>query len=287
MSEIASSRWQKAHVAKGTVIAFIECRYQKFLFGNDLSEWLSKHAAALGYGFEIFRREEFSSSAKLQRVLRNRGITDIILGPAFQKFLTVELDWEKFICVRLTSGIFRHPPFHTVVRDHFNAVVLAWQKAVSHGYRRIGIVLVDHPIPLIDDLLRISAARACQMELFPHLPVIPPLRAAALPEPVHGKDFVAWVKREKPDVIIGFTGFEYYLFRDEFGHATPYISLHRDTCKEFSGIADISEGGAREAINLLHFCRRTHQWGIPEQRIDHTIEPIWHEGNSLPQKEAV
>jgi hypothetical protein len=50
-----------------------------------------------------------------------------------------------------------------------------------------------------------------------------------------------------------------------------------------SGISESNSQCAREAINLLHFSRRTYQWGIPRQRIDHVVEPIWVEGLTLPQ----
>jgi LacI family transcriptional regulator len=281
LSELAASRWQGRKIKGGEVIAYIDRIRRDAKIGTNISAPLQKQTSLLGYQLEVFHREDFASSSKLQRVLRNRGITDIILGAVYEKSLTVELDWSKFICVQLFSGFFQLP-FHSVARDHFNAVVLAWTKAVTRGYQRIGISLLEHPTQLMDDFMRASAVRACQMELFPHLPALPPYMylVAAHSE----SDFTAWVKENRPDVLIGFTDGQYLLYQEKFGHKTAYINLHRFPLCETSGILEDVEQCAREAVNLLHFCRRTFQWGIPKIRIDHLLEPRWAEGHSLPPK---
>jgi hypothetical protein len=98
--------------------------------------------------------------------------------------------------------------------------------------------------------------------------------------------FVKWVNANQPDVVIGFSGIFYHVLRDEFKREIPFISLHKHDSIGLSGIPDLSDAYEREGVNLLHFCRRTHQWGIPEQRIDHVVEPVWFEGNSLPRNAA-
>jgi hypothetical protein len=283
MSEIASSHWQRAKVASGNTIGFIECTRAGETIGFEIGTLCRQHALTLGYQLEIFRREEFSSSAKLQRVLRNRGITDVILGPVYEKTLTVELDWDKFICIQLQPGLFSLP-FHSVVKDHFNTVVLAWQKAVSYGYRRIGITLLRHQVQLADDVLRLSAVYACQKVYFPHLPVLPPFYFPA--GSVDEKPFVRWVKDNDLDAVIGFSPGHYYFTRSRFAPEMPFACFHLQDAEEISGILVPAENIAIEGINLLHFCRRTYQWGIPRQRIDHLLEPIWVEGTSLPKRKS-
>ena len=283
MSEIASSRWQKAKAAEGSVIAYIDRSRSGVQFGADSQEALLEQSSFLGYRLEIFRREDFQNSTRLQRTLRNRGITDVILGPAYDPRQEVQLDWSKFICVQLTPALYPLP-LHSVIKDHFNGVVLAWQKAVSRGYRRIGIVLLDHPTPIVDDVLRSSAAYACQRYFFPDLPALPPFYTA--PGEGRVKKFFRWIKANTPDVIIGFSSSHYHSFKSEYGYAAPFISLHVDPSAEISGIQEDAAECAREAVNLLHFCRRTYQWGIPKKRIDHVIEPSWLEGISLPEAAA-
>ena len=87
-------------------------------------------------------------------------------------------------------------------------------------------------------------------------------------------------------MIIGFSDSHYHTFRSKFGRETPYISLHTSLQSGLSGIADGIGFCAKEGINLLHFCRRTHQWGIPERRVDHIVEPVWYEGKTLPMRNA-
>jgi LacI family transcriptional regulator len=285
LSELASARWDKDKTASGTLIAFIDCIRSKTGTGLRLGPSAREQASFLGYNLEIIHREEFSDSSRLQRLLINRGISHLILGPIFEEALTVKIDWSKFICVQLLPGLFQLP-LHSVVRDHFNTVVLAWRKAVSRGYRRIGIVLVDHPGLLLDDVMRSSAVHACHRHFFPDLPRIAPFYhgiAGTTP-----KAFVQWLKVSSPDVIIGFSDLCLHLFRSEFGYEIPYICLHKNipgTAERISGINEDAQICAKEAVNLLHFCRRTYQWGIPKQRIDHVVEPTWSEGETLPLKQ--
>ena len=238
-------------------------------------------AVALGYSLDVFERSAFTSCAKLQTTLRNRGITNVLLGPIFSKSMAIELDWSKFITVQLLPGFFSLP-LHAVVQDHFNGVVLAWQKAVDHGYSRIGITLLDHPFRLMDDILRQSAVDACQKYLFPDLPIIPPFHYP--PTDLKQKAFAKWIEMQSPDVVIGFNSTHYKYCRTKSGKEISYACLHGANAAGLSGIMDATISFGKEGINLLHFCRRTHQWGLPEERIDHVIEPKWFEGGSMPKK---
>jgi DNA-binding LacI/PurR family transcriptional regulator len=283
ISDLAALRWKTNRVPNGTVIAYINRARPGDFLGKAFELPLQEKAEMLGYRLQTFRRYEFESSAKLQRALRNRGITDVILGPSLEGALKVELDWEKFICIQLLATLFPLP-LHTVVLDHFNSVILAWQKVVDKGYRRIGITLFDHrPTRLLDDITRLSAVHACQTYLFPHLPRLPALQFRDDSPP---EEFFAWIERHQPEVIIGFTGYHYEMIRTKFGRSTPYVCLYGDSAGKLACTLGAIEICAQEAINLLHFCRRTYQWGIPEQRIDHVIEPRWHEGTSLPDKQS-
>ena len=284
MSEVAASRWQRAPVGKGTVIAYIDTISSgSYVGGLDMTAAVQAQAAELGYQFAVFRRADFSTSAQLQRVLRSRGITDVIIGPIYKPSLMVELQWEKFISVQLSPGLFRLP-LHSVTKDHFNTILLAWQKTISRGYRRIGVVLLNHAVDIIDDVLRRNAVRACQHDLFPHLPRLRPLFYRPESESDRVKAFVRWSKIVEPDAIIGFTNSHYHIFRAEFRREVPYVSLHADPKDTISGIPEDAPTCAREAVNFLHFLRRTYQWGIPQRRIDHVIEPGWFEGKTLPYK---
>ena len=282
LSELAAARWQVNKVNAGTVIAYINCFRPGAPVWVNMVEVLRRRAAVLGYEVEAFSRAEIGSSAKLQRALRSRGITDVIIGPQQEEYFAIELDWEKFTCIQLLPGFFPLP-LHSVVRDHFNSVLLAWNKAVSHGYRRIGVTLLDHPFPLSDDVMRASAVTACQNQLFPDLPVIPPFHYPG--GDLRERDFVQWARTHQPDVILGFNVAHYWLYVAEFGRDMPYATLNAD--KRFptvSGVPDDHDIVAVEGINLLHYCRRSYQWGIPAQRIDHVIEPTWYEGTTMPNK---
>ena len=286
LSELAAARWQTDKAAKGTVVAYIVRTGPQNAIGFEYSSYVRHYAELLGYQLETFFRFEFPSSAKLQRVLRNRGITDVILGPVHEEKYTVQLDWSKFICVQILPGFFPLR-LHSVVKNHFASVVVAWQKAVSYGYSRIGIILMEHRVPVMDDVLRRSAVYACQRELFSRLPRLKPLHSRVPTPNARVDEFGKWVEVTKPDVIIGFSPGYHGLFTSLFHRNIPYIDLAADSSGQLSGIIEGPEVFAKEGMNLLHFCHRTGQWGIPDQRIDHVIEPQWFEGNSLPRKEPL
>ena len=282
LSELAGRRWRSHKVAKGNVIAFINRLDSRYLGGSNLTPVLRAQAAELGYDLAVFNRFEFESSVKLEKVLRNRGITRVILGAIFESGLKVELDWSKFICVQISPGLFPLP-LNSVIVDYFNSVVLAWEKAVSHGYERIGVVLVTHPVRIMDDILRRSAVDACQKYLFPHLPRLTPFFYHDDPR---AEDFLSWVEKFEPEIIIAFHGGHLEIYRGKFHREIPYISLHTTKDSDMAGVLESSFSCAREAVNLLHACHRSHQWGIPKQRIDHLVEPMWHQGKTLPQNGA-
>jgi LacI family transcriptional regulator len=279
LSELAASHWQNKKAAPGTVIGYIDClrlRPDGLRAAENLTA-ARRQASVLGYGFEIFCRAEFSSSLKLERVLRNRGITDLILGPVYDKSLTLEFDWSKFIAIQYLPGYFSLP-LHSVVYDHFNGVRMVWQKMVEHGYRRIGVCLFNHSPLIMDDIVRLSAIHACQTHLFRHLPILPPFHFSSEPRI---EDFVLWIKANEPEALIDFHGTHSQFFRSRFGYNIPYACLH--PVGEVSGLIAAGLMSGEEAVNLLHFCRRTYQWGIPENRIDHVLQPKWFEGNTLPK----
>ena len=280
ISELAAARWRVGKASKGTSIAYIDRRPSAVVGAGGMEVFIREQATRLGYELSVFPLHQFSNSAQLQRVLRNRGITDVILGAAFDE-RRLDLDWEKLICVQLMPGHFPLP-LHSVVRDQFSAVVLAWEKAVSRGYERIGIVLLDHTVRLMDDVVRLSAAKACQQELYSHLPALPIFRYTYADH--RESQFARWVRAVRPEVIVGFSGSHRVIYWTKFGRQIPYISLH-SAGPPVSGILGDEAQSAREAVNLLHFCRRTHQWGIPEKRIDHVMEPSWFEGSTLPMRE--
>ena len=287
ISELASSRWRSLRPEQRIVIAYIDLNVSHYgiqlVHNSSLREALQDQANLMGYQLDIIRREDFSSSAKLQRHLTNRGITDILVSPSYEGALEVALDWPKFICVQVMPGSVRLN-LHSVARDQSHAVLLAWRKAVEYGYRRIGITLMNHSLLVDDDLIRLGAMHICQNRLFPHLAVIPPFEHRPYTDSTEA--FVAWVKKHEPDVLIGFNVTHYSLLRSEIGPDIAFANLHKVDADPLglSGVFDSHHRAFRESVNLLHFCRRTYQWGIPKDQIDHVIRSQWFDGNSMPRR---
>jgi hypothetical protein len=53
---------------------------------------------------------------------------------------------------------------------------------------------------------------------------------------------------------------------------------------KIAGLMDPDESIGRAAIDQLDLCLRTHQYGLPEVRMHHLIEPRWQDGASMPAR---
>jgi DNA-binding LacI/PurR family transcriptional regulator len=96
-----------------------------------------------GYGMEIIRaREPGMSAARLGGILKARGIRGVLVGPRWWGEPDVELDWPEFSAVLIGEVNFG-PKIHRVCNNHTHTCALALKSMSLHGYRRIGLVMLD------------------------------------------------------------------------------------------------------------------------------------------------
>jgi len=293
LTDLIRQRWKHQKRSQATIAYLCEARHMKWGSAYETFKGVLLQAAKLGYQVDSFYFNEYRSAASLQKILIARGIDALLINGIKQKNVFLELDWSRFITVFAHSrGI--PPPLHAVVQNHYGNLIKAWEKAVEYGYTRIGTILLNHGTRLIDDDLRMAGVVVCQKRLFPNLAAIEPLEMMASSP---GDDLKAlkqirlWLKKNKPDVVIGFHGgYRYYL--DDLGYdSLGFINLHlpqdpkSDACYFQSGIEFTNELIGIETVNLLDMCRKTNQWGIPSRRIEHAIDSVWRDGSTLPRKE--
>jgi len=292
LTDLANQRWKRQKMSQATIAYLCESRNMRWGIAEETLKGAIQQADKLGYQLDCFYFNEYKDAAALQKILLARGIHVLLINGIKQKNVFLELDWNRFISVFAHSrGI--PPPLHAVVQNHYGNFIRAWKKAVEYGYTRIGAILLDHDIGLIDDDLRMAGLMVCQKRLFPKLAAIEPLQLAAsvpLDEPKNSKQIRAWLKKNKPDAVIGFHGGFHFLFKNLGYDSLGFVNLHlpqesvNNACYAQSGIEFTNALIGAETVNLLDMCRKTNQWGIPERRIEYTIDSAWREGCSLPRK---
>lgn len=158
-------------------------------------------ASRLGCALEIWRvpAEGADWEAQGQRMLA-RGVRGVIISAFVAPFQAVELPWGRLSSVRLGSHN-RCPPLHRVLATGLYAAQLGLHELAAMGYRRPGLVLAVHPEGLGYER-RPAAYLQAALAGTPALAELPALRVTnreSSPPPARLK---AWLKRERPDVVV-------------------------------------------------------------------------------------
>lgn len=253
---------------------------------TDLPMGMLEKCKELGYQLEVFYRDDYPNTRALERVLLARGITGLVLGPVYTKLPDAEMNWNHFVAVAASPGVYQ-PPVPSVSVDMFGAVTLAWEKAVAYGYERIGAALYEHKLNLRDDGIRFSAVRCCQERIFGHLPNIPVLiYDHNTPQEV----FTEWVKVHNIETVVAFNSTVYWhLVRAgiRIPDEVALVDLHLSTLHE--GLAGVLAGGwhsGAELIELVHKGLLANAYGVPKLKVHHIMEPAWMDGASLPRRKG-
>ncbi len=245
---------------------------------------IAESAANYGYYLDPYNMSRFDLAHKLENMLYHRGYCGVIIGRVMSdKSLAYELDLGRFT-VMCYSNTLRNYKYHRVSDDVFNAVQIAWDKSVEAGYRRIGVATCCHSPSIPDDELRLAAVLQRQRQDSGITDEIPPFTGG------HGDipSFKEWVKKWRPDSVIGFHGHHYYCLKemgfkipDDIGYASFFVYPQNKLSKFISGIVDQECRVAEISISILDQEIRKRTIGIQIQPLTVLIEPRWNEGKTL------
>ena len=217
-------------------------------------------------------------------MLFHRGIRGVIVGQILCEEFVRTFPWESFTCVGCHVGYYQ-PPVNVVVPDFNHAIVRVWREAVSAGYRRIGVAMLRE-MEAVDLFDKVSAALFCQSRLNPELAVIPLQHFS----PDNLDEFGAWMKRHRPDVVLGFNGSVCW-WLEKTGASVPgdvaFASL--DNAPSASHLGKIISGAnpdyamiGRTSVEQLDLLLRTNQHGIPPRPLTVHVPSDWIAGETMP-----
>lgn len=190
-SALGTLRRQRASARYQTAIAYIE---KKGVEGTHL-QGAREAVEQRGYKIELFEIGPDLSELRLNHILNARGIQGVILGPLLEAHGRFSLDWEQFSTVVIEYS-FTDPAFDRVVTNSYDTMNIAIRECRLRGYARLGVALTQFVDERNEGLLCAAYALARERD-----PGMSPLSPLIIPE-WNGKPFLAWFKRERPQVII-------------------------------------------------------------------------------------
>ncbi len=271
-------------------LAWINCwpepeKLRTFKEFNLYWQGASEAAARNGYRIDEFICPKELSPARLQEVLRARGVRGLLLTPAWSGNSPEwgDFPWDEFCVVRFGHSL-TTPLTHLVTSDQLSNGMLAFEHMWNRGYRRIGMVMWKTQGTR---LVRFSAGYLyAQLQVDAKLR-LPPHMMNEIDPAADQRRFTAWLKKNRPDAILTDVP-EVRTLLAEAGYRVPQdlglaaLSVLDGCCD--AGIYQNSEEIGAAAVQLLISLLHHNQRGIPQIPREVLVPGRWVDGKSLPPK---
>jgi len=191
----------KAPPVMGFLVNFTDAREFAGSYPHRMfREGARRQAEQLGYRLDMFYvGHGADAGARMQRVLRTRGITGIILAAFSDTTIEFHLEWRHFSAVLIESHQLRLS-LHTI-SNHQEAVT---REAIRHlralGYRRIGLAVGAREEIYLQNAF--TAGYYVEIAQWPDLVPVPPLVFPGVPPAELGRRTGAWIDAHGIDVVI-------------------------------------------------------------------------------------
>ena len=248
---------------------------------NRFYQGARQRAAQLGCGFETFwLGEPGMSSRRLAEIIYARGIDGVLFMLDYGKDPTrLEFDFDKF-AVSVIGRSLESPLLSSAEGDLHQGMLLAMSKALSHGYKRPGLLIRESSAKRAERRWE-AAYYLAQEDLEPQN------RLPVCKFGFHETHLIPrWFEQHRPDVIIGHQPPGIRLL-GEHGISVPeqvaFIALEKhDTDSKIAGVDIHPERIAAAAVDLLAEQFRSHWRGLPDKPETVLVSSDWQDGESLP-----
>jgi DNA-binding LacI/PurR family transcriptional regulator len=286
LAALSAHRWNRQPTHLGSTLAVLADGQV------EGEQGMRDRAAAQGYGLEVFQISDYPDPKRLADVLYSRGILGVIVAQIFKPGFCAAFDWSRFVAVACSEG-YERPPVNLVMPNHFKAVQDAWDRAWAAGYRRIGMALYNMPLA-IDYHERYAAylERQRQVSDSQRIPlcVLDPDKQDPKLYAVMVQKMRDWMQEWKPEVVLGFNGFFYWILRDAGWQAPKQVTFYDLWITEppiinpglFLSYAELG----RRAVELLDALIRGGERGIPDHPATLSINFAWRDGPANPVVKA-
>ncbi|MDX2111293.1 MAG: LacI family DNA-binding transcriptional regulator [Verrucomicrobiota bacterium] len=287
VSRLAANRWKEQTGDRHETIAYLGYEQQLVdWIDTYLLQGVRERAHAHGYTVLSHIVKPGTNPKRLAEKLWKQGITGLICGYIPANSFVESFPWQQFAVTHCMMG----PTLvngHYILPNHASCARIAWEHAVASGATRIGVVLLDKTNP-VDEIQRTGGHYYCQQVCYPHLPKLPLCR---LPpdENVHVDILVRWVLHNKPEVILGFNDYIYWLLI-RAGISIPgqvkFIDLYstRKARKEIASLDTRPTLIGQRAVDLVDTLLRRRVHSVDQSDTIMMVDPVWSAGASLPER---
>lgn len=248
---------------------------------RQMREGALERATLRGYrGQEYWLHRDGMSNDRFSEMLHARGIQGMLISPLAEGDPTPNLRWEHFAAVCLSVPL-PSLTITTVCNDHYFSSLQIMRECHRRGYRRPGLVLRrEH---------RLRFQGRWEAGFLVARGLLPALRSA---RPLYVDDWsdvtriVAWLRREKPDVLItpaadaltGTLARAGWKVPDDIGLALLACPQPGDPA---SGVYQNGRLIGALAVDTLISMVERHERGLPAQATTLMVEGQWNEGRTL------
>ncbi|GAB5561776.1 MAG: hypothetical protein SynsKO_34230 [Synoicihabitans sp.] len=238
-----------------------------------------KRAEERGYGVEVFElAEQGISSQRLAKIIDTRGIRAAIFGPHRNVTGAIDIDTKKLATVAIGYSVVE-PPMHRVVIDHYRNIHLAMAQLIARGYERIGLMLEPQTDARARDL--ITAGYWDVSRRLPRTQRFEPF----VNEPDE-KPISQWMKRKKPDAVIGY-GDVWYQRLTQQGPLDPetlgyvFLDHFNQPGIKAAGVPYLNGMLTEVAVDQLVAALQVNEFGVPAFARTTAVPCAWQEGDTV------
>jgi LacI family transcriptional regulator len=267
-------------------LAFVIGPYLQNSWG-DILESARERAERLGFDLQTYIWREDLSPARQSEILHSRGIKGIIVGPLTKESHMIELplriNYFSFVAIgRFISS----PLINTVTPNHFGSVRQAMDRLRQHGYRRIGLALLERLNYHVDDRIRTAyLGYESNLPEEERIPMCHPAREESETEQI-----LRWIETEKPDAILSYNHIHDHLVEagiripEDVGFASLNLNSRREGQLAGTNVNDRMVG--QVAVNFLNSQLLIGEIGEPEVRQTLIVDTFWEDGPTAPGRNA-
>jgi LacI family transcriptional regulator len=265
--------WFNAHSRKNA--------WHEYSFLSPYLEGARERLQENGYRLEeIWTKDPAYSMRRIAQIIESQGIEGaIVSNPAKH----IRLNWKLMTGVAIGGGILA-PALHRIDMDTNFNLALALKSLKRIGYQRIGVCLSEEA-----DRFSRHASRSTTLyfnSTIPRSRRVTPLFLPYLLKPNAEKPlFAVWLKKEKPDVVVGHSSHliswvESAGFRVPQNIGVAHLAIEDDVL-DWAGVygnkREIGRLAASKLISLMH----QRQFGVPPIASSELVPGIWRTGRTI------
>lgn len=252
--------------------------------GEAYFEGMTERAEALGYKLDEFTvLPDHSHAQHVDRILRARSLTAVIVAPLHNQSDPIQLNWPHYCVISLGFSLHK-PVLPCVDHQHRTGTQMAVENLIDLGYRRLAL------INSVAVELRVEQGWSAGFYGAVHLNedrvkgfalISPKITDLCCPE------VLDWIRQKKPEVVMT-AEYRLYNYLREAGFKIPeeigFVQLDRQgNMGDVAGIDQNSRAIGAETVSFISLLQTANIRGVPALRNIHLIRGRWVMGETVRQ----